>query len=201
MPVEKNGNMAFVDIRSLLLDGIDANIEKEKNCIIILDNLQQANSNVLESLVPLFDIKAKSILVQGEEIIKRSYNIFGIIDSSESKSANDFLPESIKYSAILYRNSKYLKREYCRKIIDKMFGEELNYDNETKIEYYLNCFIKLNNYVVKKQIKELFTFNDFKKLLFFLINSRTNKDDSKTSIIKMIQKHQYLIFKQLLNYF
>ena len=193
MPVEKNGNMAFVDIRSLLLDGIDANIEKEKNCIIILDNLQQANSNVLESLVPLFDIKAKSILVQGEEIIKRSYNIFGIIDSSESKSANDFLPESIKYSAILYRNTKYLKREYCRKIIDKMFGEELNYDNETKIEYYLNCFIKLNNYVVKKQIKELFTFNDFKKLLFFLINSRTNKDDSKTSIFDIQTITQLLL--------
>ena len=193
MPVEKDGNMAFVDIRSLLLDGIDANIEKDKNCIIILDNLQQANSNVLESLIPLFDINAKSILVQGEEIIKRSYNLFGIIDSSESKSANDFLPESIKYSAILYKNSKYLKREYCRKIIDKMFGDEVNIENEPKIEYYLNCFIKLNNYVVKKQIKELFTFNDFKKLLFFLKNSRTDKDDPKTSIFDILTITQLLL--------
>ena len=125
MPVEENGNMIFKDIRSLLLDGIDANIEKEKNCIIILDNIQQANSNVLESLIPLFDTNTKSILVQGEEVIKRSYNIFGIFDSSmESKSAIDFLPDSIKYSTILYRNSNYFNRKYCRKIIDKMFGEE-----------------------------------------------------------------------------
>ena len=193
MPIEKDGNMTFVDIRSLLLDGIDANKEKDKNCIIILDNLQQANSNVLESLIPLFDINTKSILVQGEEIIKRSYNLFGIIDSSEAKSANDFLPESIKYSAILYKNSKYLKREYCRKIIDKMFGEEVNYENEPKIEYYLNCFIKLNNYIVKKQIKELFTFNDFKKLLFFLRNSRTDKDDPKTSIFDIQTITQLLL--------
>ena len=73
MPDEKDGSMVFKDIRSLLLDGIDANVKKDKNCIIILDNIQQANSNVLESLIPVFDINTKSILVQGEEIIKRTY--------------------------------------------------------------------------------------------------------------------------------
>ena len=82
------------DIRTLLLDGIDANIKKDKNCIIILDNLQQANSNILESLIPVFDVNTKSLLVQGEEIIKRNISI---VDSSmESKNANDFLPDSIK---------------------------------------------------------------------------------------------------------
>lgn len=30
MPVEKDGNMIFIDIRSLLLDGIDASIKKKK---------------------------------------------------------------------------------------------------------------------------------------------------------------------------
>jgi len=107
MPVEKDGSMVFIDIRSLLLDGIDASVKKEKNCIIILDNIQQANSNVLESLIPVFDINTKSILVQGEEITKRTYNIIGIIDSSmESKDVNDFLPDAIKHSTILYKNSK-----------------------------------------------------------------------------------------------
>lgn len=67
MPVEKDGSMVFIDIRSLLLDGIDANIKREKNCLIILDNIQQANSNVLESLIPVFDTNAKSILVQGKK--------------------------------------------------------------------------------------------------------------------------------------
>ena len=194
MPVEKDGNMVFIDIRSLLLDGIDANVKKDKNCIIILDNLQQASSNVLESLIPVFDTNTKSILVQGEEIIKRSYNIFGIIDSSmESKSVNDFLPDSIKHSTILFKNSKYLKRSYCRKIIDKMFGDEINEENEQKIEYYLNCYIKLNNYVIQKQIKELFTFNDFKKFLFFLKNSRTDPADPTTNIFDIQTITQLLL--------
>ena len=57
MPIEKDGNMIFKDIRSLLLDAIDSKINKEKKNIIILDNLQLANSNVLESLVPVFDPK------------------------------------------------------------------------------------------------------------------------------------------------
>ena len=133
MPIEKDGNMVFKDMRSLLLDAIDANVESKKNYIIILDNIQNANSNIIESLIPLFDIKTKSILVQGEEIIKREYNIIGIIDSSiDSKNANDFLPECIKYNSILYKNSKYEKRKYCRKIINKMFGNEVNEENENK---------------------------------------------------------------------
>ena len=70
IPIEKDGNMIFKDINSLLLDFIDSKINKDKNCIIILDNLQLANSNVLESLVLLFDTKIPSILVQGQEIKK-----------------------------------------------------------------------------------------------------------------------------------
>ena len=97
MPIEKDGKMIFKDFRSYLLDAIDAKINKEKNCIIILDNLQLANSNVLESLVPVFDTKIQSILVQGQEIYKGTYNIIGIIDSSmESRDVNNFIPNSIK---------------------------------------------------------------------------------------------------------
>ena len=194
MPIEKDGNLIFVDIRSLLLDGIDVSKEKEKDGIIILDNLQLANPNLLEGLIPLFNKDEKSTLVQGEEINKRLYNIIGIIDTSmDSKNANDFLPDAIKYSTILYKNSKYLKRKYCRKIIDKMFGEEINEENEPKIEYYLNSYIKLNNYVNKKQLKELFTFNDFKKFLFFLKNSRTDVTDPNTAIFDIQTITQLLL--------
>ena len=193
MPTEKDGNMVFIDIRSLLLDAIDASVENSKNIIIILDNIQNANSNITESLIPLFDINAKSILVQGEEIIKREYNIIGIIDSSfESKNANDFLPDCIKYNSILYKNSKY-KEKYYRKIIDKIFGDEVNSENENKIKYYLDAFIKLNNYVNNKQIKELFTFNDFKKFLFFLQKSRFNEKDPTTSIFDIQTLTQLLL--------
>jgi len=118
MPIEKHGNMTFKDIRSLLLDAIDSKINHEKNCIIILDNLQLANSNVLETLVLVFDTKMPSILVLGEEIYKCTYNIIGIMDSSiESKDVNDFIPNSIKNSTIFYKNL-YLKRNYCQKVIE-----------------------------------------------------------------------------------
>ncbi len=126
MPVEEKGNMTFKEIRSLFLDAIDFNTEKKQN-IIILDNLQLANSNILESLVPVFDTKKSSLLVQGEIISKGSYNIIGIIDSSmESKNVNDLIPDSIKHSTIFYHNSQYLKRKYCQKVIEKMFGNEYN---------------------------------------------------------------------------
>ena len=194
MPIEKDGNMTFKDIRSLLLDAIDSKINKEKNCIIILDNLQLANSNVLESLVPVFDTKMPSILVQGEEIYKGTYNIIGIIDSSiESKDVNDFIPNSIKNSTIFYKNSKYLKRNYCQKVIEKMFGDEYNDENESKIEYFLNSYIKLNNYVIEKQIKEIFSFNDFKKFLFFMKKSRTEESDPLTSIFDIQTLTQLLL--------
>ena len=104
-----------------------------------------------------------------------------------------FLPDAIKHSTILYRNSKYQKREYCRKIIEKMFGIEMNEENEPKIEYYLNAYIKLNNYVQEKQIKELFTFNDFKKLLFFLKKSRTDENEPSTSIFDIQTITQLLL--------
>ena len=194
MPVEENGSMVFIDIRSLLLDGIDANVKKDKNCIIILDNLQQANSNILESLIPIFDMNTKSILVQGEEIIKRKYNIIGIIDSSMgTKDLKDFLPDAIKYSTIIYRVSKYEKREYCRKIIEKMFGDEMNEDTSSQIEYYLNSYISLNNDVKKKHIKELFSFNDFKKFLYFLKKSRTDESDPSTNIFNIQTITQLLL--------
>ena len=49
--------MIFKDINSLLLDFIDSKIDKDKNCIIILDNLQLENSNILESLFPVLILK------------------------------------------------------------------------------------------------------------------------------------------------
>ena len=194
MPVEENGSIMFIDIRSLLLDEIDANIKRDKNSIIILDNLQQANANILESLIPVFDINTKSILVQGEEIIKKKYNIIGIFDSSmESKNIKDFLPDAIKYSTIIYRVSKYEKREYCKKIIEKMFKDEITEEVEQQIEYYLNSYIALNNYVQEKHIKELFSFNDFKKFFYFLRNSRTDELDPTSAIFDIKTITQLLL--------
>ena len=94
------------------------------------------------------------------------------------------MPDAIKHSTILYKNSKYQKREYCRKIFDKVFQNEA-IENESKIEYYLNAYIKLSNYILKEQKKELLTFNDFKKLLFFLKKSRTDEADPTTTIFNI----------------
>ena len=49
----------------------------------------------------------------------------------ESKDINDFIiPNSIKNSTIFFRNSKYLKRDYCQKVINKTFDDEYNEENE-----------------------------------------------------------------------
>ena len=67
---------------------------------------------------------------RNEESIKSIENeisiiLDGTIDSSmESKRANDFLPDSIKHTAILFKTSNYEKKKYCKKVIDKMFGDE-----------------------------------------------------------------------------
>ena len=185
MPIENNGNIIFDDIRSLLLNAIDREKKKKKNCIIILDNIQNASYNVLESLIPLFDINAKSLLVQGKQISKGIYNLIGIIDSSNDyKNTNDFLPNAIKHSAILFRNSEYLDKKYCKIIISKMFGgeNEKNEELDNNINYYLDSYFSLINYSKEKQINELFTFNDFKKFYFFMENSKINKNGVNASI-------------------
>ena len=191
MPIEKNGNIIFDDIRSLLLDAIDREKNK-KNCIIILDNIQNASSNVLESLIPLFDIEAKSLLVQGKQISKGTYNLIGIIDSSKDyKNTKDFLPNAIKHSAILFRNSEYLERKYCKKIISKIFNEKEEVDKI--IDYYLDSYISLVNYSKEKQINELFTFNDFKKFYFFMENSKIKKNGENVQIFDIQTITQLLL--------
>ena len=78
-----------------------------------------------------------------------------------------------------------------------MFDDEYNEENESKIEYFLNAYIKLNNYVIEKQIKEIFSFNDFKKFLYFFKKSRTDESDSSTSIFDIQTLTQLLLMYKL----
>ena len=203
MPIEKNGNIIFEDIRSLLLDAIDREKTKKKPCIIILDNIQNASSNILENLIPLFDINAKYLLVQGKQISKGIYNLIGIIDSSKDyKNTNDFLPNTIKHSSIIFRNSEYSEindRKYCKKILLKMFNED-NKENEKldkNIKYYLDSYISLINYTKEKHINELYSFNDFKKFYLFTKNSKINKNGVNTSIFSIKNITQLLLVYKL----
>ncbi len=41
-----------------------------------------------------------------------------------------------------------------------MFNDEYD-DNKSKIEYFINSYIKLNNYVIEKQIKVIFFIQRF----------------------------------------
>ena len=203
MPIEKNGNIIFEDIRTLLLDEIDREKIKKKPCIIILDNIQNASSNVLENLIPLFDKNAKYLLVQGKQISKGIYNLIGIIDSSKDyKNTNDFLPNTIKHSAILFRNYEYSDisdRKYCEKILLKMFNED-NKENEKldkNINYYLDSYFSLINYTKEKHINELYSFNDFKKFYLFTKNSKINKNGVNTSIFSIKNITQLLLVYKL----
>ena len=53
----------------------------------------------------------------------------------ESKNINDFIHNSIKNSTF-FQNTKYLKRDYWQKVIKKIFDDEYNEENESKINTF-----------------------------------------------------------------
>ena len=108
IPIQKESSIEFKISRSKLLDAIDSSKYEDEslnNCIIILDNLQQASSNVLESLIPVFDETKKTIfLPNGDTINKGKYNLIAIFDPTyKGNNIKNALPISIKYSSLLYK--------------------------------------------------------------------------------------------------
>jgi len=69
----------------------------------------------------------------------------------------------------------------------------LQWNLKTLMISYLDAYESLNSYVKEKQIKELFTFNDFKKFLFFLKKSRTDESDPETAIFDIQTITQLLL--------
>ena len=167
IPIQTEYGIEFHIARSKLLDVIDSSKYNDKslnNSVIIIDNLQQASNNVLESLIPVFDEKKKTIfLPNGDTVNKGKYYIIAIFDPTyKGNNIKNSLPNSLKNSSLLYKCENYMNEKYLTEISDSIF----NYDDEKDINYqkkFITDFLEINKYCQENHNKELFTLNDFIK--------------------------------------
>ena len=196
VPIQKDSGLEFKESRSKFLDAIDCEKYADKsleNCIIILDNLQEASNNILESLIPVFDeTKDKILLPDGRSIKKRKFHIIAIFDqTSKGTNVKNVLPNSIRNSSLIFKCENFLEKQNLFNIKSKMMGDEIN--NSKK---FLDDFIQIHNYSVENHKKELFNLNDFAK---FKKISKVNliqigRDDEKNEDIhENIIDHETLL--------
>ena len=168
IPIQKETGLEFIESRSKLLDAIDsAKFEDEslEDCIIILDNLQEASNNILESLIPVFDkTKNKIFFPNGENVSKRKFHIIAIFDqTSKGTNIKNTLLNSIRTSSLIFKCENFLEGGNLSEIQNKMIGKDV--DNSDK---YLKNFIEIYNYSKENHKKELFNLNDFLNLKEYL---------------------------------
>ena len=208
IPKQTDTGLKFEESRSKFLDAIDSSkYETNENCLIILDNLQEASNNILESLIPVFDeTKNKIFLPNGETVSKCKFHIIAIFDdTSKNTNIKNFIPNSIKNSSLIFKCQNFLEKEYLYYIGFKIMGGKIqNY------ERYLYDFIEIYNYSKENHKKELFNLNDFEKfkkiseineniinyetlLQIILINRFTNSEDIK----ELSNKFKYSLSKDL----
>lgn len=167
MPIQNESSIEFKTSRTKLLDAIDSSKYDDKslkNCIIIIDNLQQASSNVLESLIPVFDETKKTIfLPNGDTINKGKYNLIAIFDPTyKGNNIKNAIPNSIKYSSLFFRCDNYMNEKYLQEISDTIFDhkedKDIKYQNK-----FIKDFLSIFRYSQENQSKELFSLNDLIK--------------------------------------
>ena len=160
IPKQTDSGLKFEESRSKFLDAIDSSKNNIENCIIILDNLQDASNNILESLIPVFDeTKDKIFLPNGETVSKCKFHIIAIFDdTSKNTNIKNFIPNSIKNSSLIFKCEDFLEKEYLDKISAKIMGDKIH-----NSEKYLNDFNEIYNYSKDNHKKELFNLTDFAK--------------------------------------
>ena len=202
IPKQTDSGLKFEESRSKFLDAIDCSKNNIENCIIILDNLQDASNNILEALIPVFDeTKDKIFLPNGETVSKGKFHIIAIFDdTSKNTNIKNFIPNIIKNSSLLFKCQDFLEKKYLDKINLKI----------PNLEEFLNDFIKIYNYSKENHKKELFNLNDFAKfkkiseinkniinyetlLQIILINRFSNSEDVK----EISSKFKYSFSKDL----
>ena len=195
IPIQSEKGLEFKESRSRFLDAIDSSKYKTlENCIIIIDNLQEASNNILESLIPVFDeTKDKIFLPNGEIVSKRKFHIIAIYDqTSKGTNIKNFLPNSIKNSSLIFKCEQFLEEKNILNIGKKILEDKIdNYEN------FINDFIEIYNYCQNNHKKELFNFNDFTK---YKKISQINLTQSKNkNIIDNEILHQIILLYRFTN--
>lgn len=165
IPVQNKSGLEFKQSKSKLLDAIDCSRYGDttlENCIIIIDNLQEASNNVIESLIPVFDETKNKIILPNGDIISKDNNKFHIIaifdHTSKGHSIKTALPNSIKNTSLLFKCENFIENNNLNDIAIKILGNATG-----KNEKFYNDFIEIYNYCKENHKKELFNLNDFTK--------------------------------------
>lgn len=183
IPSQTKNGLKFEISRSKLLDAIDCSKYSDKKlekCIIILDNLQQTSSNVLESLITVFDETKNKIFLPNDDIVSKGKNhIIAIFDPlSKGNNTKNSLPNSIRNSSFLFKCENFL--EDLDEIANKIVGDKDKY-----LIQFIRDFTTIYNYCKENYKKEIFSLNDFSKYkkISQIIKMSGDNDNQDNNII------------------
>ena len=196
VPIQKESGLEFIESRSKLLDVIDSAQFEDKsleNRIIILDNLQEASNNILESLIPVFDeTKNRIFLPNGTTVSKRKFHIIAIFDqTSKGTNIKNTIPNSIRNSSLIFKCENFLEEGNLSDIKEKIIGEDVKDSDK-----FLKNFVEIYNYGKENHKKELFNLNDFAK---FKKISKINLNEYGKNIIEYEILLQILLIYRFTN--
>ena len=102
--------------------------------------------------------------------------------TSKGNNVKNSLPNSIKYSSLLYKCENYLNEKYLQDISDVIFEysdeKDLNYQNK-----FIKDFLMIYRYCKENKNKELFTLNDIIKYkIIYEMTLKKNIIDYETLI-------------------
>ena len=163
------------------------NIDNETNSIIVLENIEEASSSILEALIQLFDETFSEVLLPfGQEGKKKKFNLILTYDPTKlNNSFQNFFPSQIINNSLIYRLNISTEDDY-KDIFNKLRNQEfLRNENTNRI---VNDLIISRNFTINSQINKLYSLNDMKKYdsLINQLSQTLNVEHSNNIIEKFI---------------
>ncbi|KAK8886006.1 hypothetical protein M9Y10_041465 [Tritrichomonas musculus] len=164
IPTRKNGKLEFIFTPSQILNLINSETSDEKT-IIVLEEINQASSALLDSISPLFDSSKSTILLPNGDIVQKgNYNIIALYDPSSQTTISSGLPASFRINSIYHTIPQY-SFEQINKIAMKIFKDKDKFTEDHKS--FMNYFHSMSKFQPKSSVPELYTLNDIKKYKLF----------------------------------
>ncbi len=160
-PIHNGKELTFELIESDLLKSIKTGASERK--IIVIENLEQASSNILDALIPVFEFSRDKILLPtGDYENKGTINLIATFDPTTiGNSIINWIPLSIQNSSIIFNLNEYSKYD-IEQISLKMLDEK---ENNIELKHFLKDLDLITYFARKNLFKEIFTLNDIKKLI------------------------------------
>ena len=183
-PIHNGKELTFELIESDLLKSIKTGASERK--IIVIENLEQASSNILDALIPVFEFSRDKILLPtGDYENKGTFNLIATFDpTTKGNSIINCLPLSIQNSSIIFNLNEYSKYD-IEQISLKMLDEK---ENNIELKHFLKDLVLITYFARKNLFKEIFTLNDIKKFDKFRKESNNTFDYNILAKILLINR-------------